>query len=100
MQISAKATGTKDSMRNISQQGLLDLMVPDPSARDQAADIQWARELDMGVTRLQDQLGAQRGRASSLRRAVLAAAFSGRLTGAASDSVLIEETADTLDGER
>ena len=100
MQISAKATGTKDSMRNISQQGLLDLMVPDPSARDQAADIQWARELDMGVTRLEDQLGAQRGRASSLRRAVLAAAFSGRLTGTASDSDLIEETADTLEGER
>lgn len=99
-QMSAKATGTKDSMRNISQQALLHIMVPDPSERDQAADIQWARELDMGVTRLQDQLGAQRGRASSLRRAVLAAAFSGRLTGAASDGDLIEETAETLEGER
>ncbi len=99
-QMSAKATGTKDSMRNISQQALLHIMVPDPSERDQAADIQWARELDIGVTRLQDQLGAQRGRASSLRRAVLAAAFSGRLTGAASDGDLIEETAETLEGER
>ncbi len=52
------------------------------------------------VGRLQEGMADASLRSRALRRAVLAAAFSGRLTGAASDSDLIEETADTLEGER
>lgn len=52
------------------------------------------------VGRLQEGMADASLRSRALRRAVLAAAFSGRLTGAASDSDLIEETAETLEGER
>ncbi|WP_220492325.1 restriction endonuclease subunit S [Propioniciclava sp. MC1683] len=47
--------------------------------------------------RLREELLAARRRSATLRRAVLAAAFSGRLTGAASDSDLIEQQAPELD---
>lgn len=47
--------------------------------------------------RLREELLAARRRSATLRRAVLAAAFSGRLTGAASDSDLIEQQASELD---
>ena len=52
------------------------------------------------VGRLQEGMADASLRSRALRRAVLAAAFSGRLTSAASDSDLIEETAETLEGER
>lgn len=52
------------------------------------------------VGRLQEGMADASLRSRALRRAVLAAAFSGRLTGAASDGDLIEETAETLEGER
>lgn len=47
--------------------------------------------------RLREELLAARRRSATLRRAVLAAAFSGRLTGVASDSDLIEQQASELD---
>lgn len=95
-QLSANATGTKESMRNISQSALLEVRVPDPATRDQEADVASLREVEAAVVRLSDELRASAQRLASLRRAVLAAAFSGRLTGSGSDDEVVEETAATL----
>jgi type I restriction enzyme S subunit len=83
-------------MRNISQSALLEVRVPDPATRDQEADVASLREVEAVVVRLSDELRASAQRLASLRRAVLAAAFSGRLTGSGSDDEVIEETAATM----
>lgn len=90
-EISARATGTKDSMRNISQEELKRVQVPiaDPSEQHDAV-VAFA-ELDAVIRRQELVLRSVAGRGQSLRRAVLAAAFSGRLTGHASDTDVIEE---------
>jgi type I restriction enzyme S subunit len=92
-QISAKATGTKESMRNISQSALLSISIPNPLHVNQEADIlrmgMWFDALRAFTTSLAT---AQR-RAGALRRALLEAAFTGRLTGRASDLDRVEEMA-------
>lgn len=77
--ISRVATGTKDSMRNISQAALLraPIRIPDPTEQQQIA-----REIDDRLSelrRLDLTLNAARKRAEELRRSVLADAFAGRL---------------------
>jgi type I restriction enzyme, S subunit len=78
-QISALATGTKESMRNISQASLLQVRVPDlePAAQERAlgqfADVKAASD------RLHGEVLEQVKHLSALRRSLLAAAFSGRL---------------------
>lgn len=96
-QISALATGTKDSMRNISQSALLSVRVPQVSELAQ-------QDAVVRFDALADSLRSQgraasltRRRGSALRRAVLAAAFEGKLTGRHTDAEIIEEKAD---GER
>lgn len=92
-QISALATGTKDSMRNISQSSLRQILLPaaDPAAQE------WAVHCFAGVkgsvAAVQSSIAAQRRRSSVLRRSLLAAAFSGRLTGRCADVERVEELA-------
>lgn len=78
-QISAKATGTKDSMRNISQRELSSIRVPIPPAETQALigetldnEVQRVDNLAMG-------LNVAQVRATHLRQALLNRAFSGQL---------------------
>lgn len=93
-QISALATGTKDSMRNISQASLLSVSLPAKSRLEQERDARVYRDLDEQVSRQEAHIAALLRRSEALRRALLAAAFSGRLTGRSSDRELMEELAD------
>ncbi|MBW6434501.1 restriction endonuclease subunit S [Actinoplanes hulinensis] len=78
-QISAKATGTKDSMRNISQTDLFRIRIPIAPAPDQAVV---SEEIENGISRI-DKLAAEvegaRIGARMLRKSILRKAFSGRL---------------------
>lgn len=77
--MSAAATGTSDSMRNISQGKVraLRVDVPPPHVqREVAAEI--SRQL-ASATRLGDDVKAIAGTGSALRRSILTTAFSGRL---------------------
>lgn len=92
-EISARATGTKDSMRNISQANLLSIDVPHVSDADQAADVAELSGRFESVDRLASTLRALGQRSAALRRGLLAAAFSGELTGRSSDLDRVEEPA-------
>ena len=67
------------------------IIIPPANTSNQIAD-QLADRLD-NLDRQRTAIRAQQHRSTVLRRAVLAAAFAGRLTGASSDSDLIEEVA-------
>ena len=90
-QISALATGTKDSMRNISQAALKSVRLPLMSTDGQAAALAAYNSVLDSIRATQATLDAQERRASALRRSLLSAAFSGRLTGTNSASVRVEE---------
>lgn len=92
-QISELATGTKDSMRNISQGSLRSILLPAADADVQRRSVASYAEADMACRRLSGHLEAQVRRSSALRRAVLAAAFEGKLTGRRTDTEVIEELA-------
>lgn len=79
-EISRRATGTKDSMRNISQSNLLDVSVPDISQVEQARDVEQIRPMFTAIDRLSQSIGLMNTRSSALRQTLLEAAFSGRLT--------------------
>jgi type I restriction enzyme S subunit len=80
-QISALATGTKDSMRNISQKALLSVEVPVPDEVRYQSEV---AKRAAGASQARSQLaGAGRTiakRRVGLRRSLLQAAFSGHLT--------------------
>jgi type I restriction enzyme, S subunit len=88
-QISALATGTKDSMRNISQPSLRKVLLPSVSSEDQAEAVARFKAFSESTQHLSDELTRQRSRSKSLRRALLAAAFSGRLTATSEPEELI-----------
>ncbi|MEV4708351.1 restriction endonuclease subunit S [Actinoplanes sp. NPDC049316] len=90
-QISAMATGTKESMRNISQANLLAVEVPDISIEEQRADASSLFTHFDNLARLNDALDSVNPKYAALRRSLLDAAYSGRLTGRASDEEMVEE---------
>lgn len=92
-QMSERATGTKDSMRNISQRSLLSVEVPMATSAGQAAVVAEANELDDAVARLDRSLTQAIDRGGALRRALLGVAFSGLFTATWSDQDQIEELA-------
>lgn len=79
-QISALATGTKDSMRNISQASLMQVRVPRATPQEQAAAVGAYAEIAAAVDRLRTELDSAHRRSAGLGRSLLAAAFSGQLT--------------------
>nr|WP_306238752.1 hypothetical protein [Ornithinimicrobium sp. HY1745] len=92
-QISSLATGTKDSMRNISQASLRAVRLPSLSLDAQEAALRGFSEIEMETTRLTQSISRQQARSTRLRRALLAAAFAGKLTGRHTDIEVIEELA-------
>lgn len=92
-QISAVATGTSDSMRNISQRNLLVVRVPWVEPEDQASVVRGLNEVRIAIDRLEYELARARKRSGLLRRGLLEAAFSGRLTGRSADAEVVEELA-------
>lgn len=89
-QISARATGTKDSMRNISQAALLAVELPVPSLGDQLDIADALDACDRRLRRLEQQLAVAVSHARVLRHALLSAAFSGRLSRSSSRGELLE----------
>lgn len=78
-QISALATGTKDSMRNISQAALQRVLLPNLGREGQTAALGSFAEVADAVTLLRGEIEREAVRLVALRRSLMAAAFSGRL---------------------
>jgi len=93
-QISALATGTKESMRNISQDALKSVLVPVAARSDQERRVAAFLDVESTLGRQGPLIRDLTSRAQSLRRAIFAAAFSGRLTGHGSDTEVISELAE------
>lgn len=94
-----------ESMRRASSGGVQpnlnlgvfrDMQVPWPNENAAAAELASYREITSSVLRLTESVGPQQIRGKSLRRAVLAAAFSGKLTGRRTDDEHIEELAEAM----
>jgi type I restriction enzyme S subunit len=79
-QISARATGTKDSMRNISQANLLSMEVPNIPLLEQHADAAELSNQFDSFKHLDKSLAVVAKRQFVLRAALLDAACSGRLS--------------------
>lgn len=92
-QISEIATGTSDSMRNVSQKNLLAVRVPWVERDRQTEIVRHLAEVRAAADRLEYELAGARKRSGVLRRALLDAAFSGRLTGRSTDNEIVEEMA-------
>jgi type I restriction enzyme S subunit len=92
-QMSAAATGTKDSMRNISQSALLNIELSAVPVADQKVAVAVSLEVETGIQRLTVDLASAAVRCERLRHALLGAAFSGRLTGRPTDMEMVEEMA-------
>lgn len=85
-QITASATGTKDSMRNISQVALRQVLLPKVGEAVQSEALNAFAAVATSTNRLRTEIDGCTVRLANLRRSLLANAFSGRLTGAALDS--------------
>jgi type I restriction enzyme S subunit len=81
-------------MRNISQSALLDVTVPVVMSEQQDRVIALADAVDSGVVNTRSALSSVQARSSRLRRALLEAAFTGRLTGQATQGETVQELAD------
>lgn len=94
-QISAKATGNQDSMRNISQRALREIRIPIPPEPDQAELAGRLRDQVRDVDFQVKQVDLIQRQAEALRRSLLAEAFAGRLVpqdpGDEPASVLLEK---------
>lgn len=93
-QISARATGMKDSMRNISQKALREIRVPSATSKQQAQVVEALSDLRIETSRLRSQVEAAERRQDLLRESLLRDAFAGRLVSQDSNdepaSVLLE----------
>jgi type I restriction enzyme S subunit len=80
-QISSLATGTKDSMRNVSQDALMSVRIPVPTlVSDQKSVEQMAEDARSGMHKLREDASRSESQAVVLRQSLLMAAFSGQLT--------------------
>lgn len=90
-QISALATGTKDSMRNVSQAALRQVLLPKVDPESQCHALEAFAGVAEAITRMRTEIETTEQRRTHLRHALLAAAFSGRLTDTSSDVSEVEE---------
>lgn len=84
-------TGT--TIKHLPQEKLRLIEIPLPDPESQSRTAAQVAELSASADRMNSQLHAAVQRSASLRRALLTAAFSGRLTGRPSDLDLAAETA-------
>ncbi|MEV7342628.1 hypothetical protein [Streptomyces sp. NPDC093544] len=78
-QITARATGSKDSMRNISQRDLLSVRVPVPPSDEQKSLADRADEVLTAIEGAAREVERVGERAGALRKAILGRAFAGQL---------------------
>lgn len=86
-----KLAASSAGQHNLSLGKLNPLELPVPTLDVQAARLSRLADLEDQVSRLQVELSTAQSRGANLRRSLLAAAFSGRLTGDASDQSEAEE---------
>lgn len=91
-----QAKGLAGSMPKIDQRAVAGTVVPLPPRDHQAEIVSRLEELNSADERLGASLEAARRRGQALRRAVLATAFEGKLTGRHTDNEVIEEQAAEL----
>lgn len=91
-QISTLATGTKDSMRNISQNALRRIDLPLPSYSEQLRIVSELNDHLLIIRRLDEAIQIARARAASLEGSLFEAAFDGKLV----DQDPTDEPADVL----
>lgn len=90
MDVSSSSSG----LHTLSVSKLKQLMIPIPDIKTQQAIVQRVRTVRSALDRARGALLAADHRGSALRRAVLAAAFEGKLTGRHTDQEIIEEAAE------
>lgn len=90
-QMSAMATGTKASMRNISQESLKRVRVPYAALEEQTVAVRTFADIATVIARLRTELRGAESRSSFLRRSLFAAAFSGHLTESSAEPTAVEE---------
>lgn len=78
-QIAARATGTKDAMRNISQDALKEIKIPYVALEKQREIAARIRDLLDSIFHLDTQIKRAKEKEKSLRRSLLEAAFTGQL---------------------
>ncbi|MCR6491433.1 restriction endonuclease subunit S [Cellulomonas sp. P24] len=87
----SRAKGLAGSMPKIDQGAISSLRVPVPDLATQRQIVSRAEDVDSDLTGLEAAILTSAKRGASLRRALLAAAFAGRLTGRTSDLDRAEE---------
>lgn len=85
-------TGT--TIKHLPQEKLRRIEIPIPKLDAQLEVVQRAEHLDNASRQFTNSLDVMSRRSSALRRALLTAAFSGKLTGRRTDPEVIEEMAD------
>lgn len=85
-----KAKGLAGSMPKIDQRTVADALVPCPDTKRQLESVAQMSEIAEAAKALRGELEAQQRRSTALRRSLLAAAFSGRLTGTSKDLSVVE----------
>ncbi len=90
----SRAKGLAGSMPKIDQGALAAVQIPVPAVAEQRAVIDHLAAVNAATGALVTGVRAQDRRARLLRRALLSAAFSGKLTGRSTDQEVIEELAN------
>lgn len=93
-QLRRRAKGLAGSMPKIDQATIAAAVIPVPELREQIRVLQQLQSAEVAVNSLRSELERISRKITALRRSLLAAAFSGRLTDRASDLDLAEETLD------
>lgn len=92
-QLRSKAKGLAGSMPKIDQQAIASVVLKVPPLSCQRELMSELSEIEQASSRLAQAANTARRQAQALRKALLDAAFSGRLTGRASDMDMVEEMA-------
>jgi len=80
VQLRRRAKGAAGSMPKIDQEAVGSVLIPLPSGEDQGQIVAQVAAADNGLRQLHAELEAAQQRSTTLRRSLLDAAFSGRLT--------------------
>ncbi len=90
-QASGMFTGT--TIKHLPQERLRAMLLAVPSLNEQRRVISRVQDVDEHARRLRQELRQLKARSTALRRALLDATFSGRLTGGGTDTEIVEEIA-------
>jgi len=90
-QLRRKAKGLAGSMPKIDQAAIASAVIPIPELAEQERVLEQVEQATDALDKLRSELGRARRRSAALRRSLLAAAFSGHLTGSDTDLSVAEE---------